>query len=65
MSKIRLDDMTIEEVRELYNPMFVELIDSVTLDKIYKEYLYKYNEMKTAEKNGYDAPSGMGRKFNY
>lgn len=65
MSKIRLDDMTIEEVEKLYNPMFKELLDEKTLKEIYEKYLYKYNEMKTAEQKGYDAPSGMGRRFNY
>lgn len=65
MAKIRLDDMTIEEVRNLYNPMFQNLISEEKLDSIYSTYLSKYLEMKEAEKNGYDAPSGMGRRFNY
>ena len=65
MAKIRLDDMTIEEVRNLYNTMFNSLISQDVLENIYKGYLKKYNEMKVAEKNGYDAPSGMGRRFNY
>ena len=65
MAKIRLDDMTIGEVRNLYNPMFQNLISEETLDTIYSSYLSKYLEMKEAEKNGYDAPSGMGRRFNY
>lgn len=65
MAKIRLDDMTITEVRDLYNPMFEELIDKFKLDEIYNNYLIKYNEMKDAETSGYTAPSGLGRKFNY
>lgn len=65
MAKIRLDDMTIEQVRDLYNPMFNHLIKKEILDEIYNEYLVKYNEMKFAEENGYTPPSGMGRKFNY
>lgn len=65
MAKIRLDDMTIEEVRNLYNPMFQDLISEEILDNIYNKYLSKYLEMKEAEKNGYTAPSGMGRRFNY
>ncbi len=65
MAKLRLDDMSIEDVRKLYNKMFSDLIDKDTLDKIYNEYLEKYNRMKQAEKDGYTAPSGMGRRYNY
>lgn len=65
MSKLRLDDMTIEQVRDLYNSMLKNLISKELLDKIYNQYLQKYNEMKEAERNGYTAPSGMGRRFNY
>lgn len=65
MKNIRLDDMTIKDVKELYDPMFNNLISQDILDNVYNKYLFKYNEMKEAEKNGYDAPSGMGRKFNY
>lgn len=65
MDKIRLDDMTLDDVKELYNKMFCELIDKDTLDKIYNEYLEKYNKMKQAEREGYAAPSAMGRRYNY
>ena len=65
MAKLRLDDMTIEDVKKLYDKMFCDLIDKETLDKIYNEYLEKYNRMKQAEKDGYTAPSAMGRRYNY
>lgn len=65
MSKIRLDDITLEDVKELYNPMFSNLIDKKVLDKVYNEYLEKYNKMIQSEKAGYSAPSAMGRKYNY
>lgn len=63
--KIRLDDMTIDDVKILYNAMFNDLIDTEKLDEVYEIYLVKYSEMKAFEENGYQAPSGMGRKFNY
>ncbi len=63
--KIRLDDMTIEDVKELYNPMFKDLIEETVLERLYLKYLEKYKEMKVAEKNGYKAPSAMGRKYSY
>lgn len=65
MAKLRLDDMTLDDVKILYDKMFSDLIDKETLDKIYNEYLKKYNKMKQAETNGYAAPSAMGRKYNY
>ena len=65
MEKLRLDDMTLEDVKELYDKMFCKLIDEKTLNKIYNEYLEKYTEMKQAEKEGYSAPSAMGRRYNY
>jgi len=65
MTKLRLDDMTIETVKELYDKMFCNLIEQDTLDNIYNTYLEKYNKMKQAEKDGYKAPSAMGRKYNY
>ena len=65
MTKFRLDDMTLKDVKELYNKMFSSLIDKDILDKKYNEYLKKYNEMKQAEQNGYTVPNSRGRKFNY
>lgn len=65
MTKLRLDDMTLDNVRELYNKMFGNLIDKNTLDKVYNKYLEKYNRMKKAENDGYSAPSAMGRRYNY
>lgn len=65
MDKIRLDDMTIQDVQKMYNRMFDGIIEKSELDKVYKEYEIKYNEMKTAEQNNYSAPSAMGRKYNY
>ena len=46
MAKLRLDDMTIEDVKKLYDKMFCDLIDKETLDKIYNEYyivIYFFN----------------------
>lgn len=65
MKKIRLDDMTLDNVRDLYNEMFDDLIDDDTKRKIYNIYLEKYNKMEQAEKDGYAPPSAMGRKYNY
>lgn len=65
MAKLRLDDMTLEDVKKLYDKMFSELIDKETLNRIYNEYLEKYNKMKQAEKQGYAAPTAMGRRYNY
>ena len=65
MTKLRLDDMTLETVKELHDKMFCNLIDKDALNIIYNEYLEKYNKMKQAEKDGYEAPSAMGRKYNY
>ena len=61
----RLDDMTISDVKELYDKMFNNLIDTKTLNNTYIGYLEKYNKMKMAEKKGYSVVNSMGRKFNY
>lgn len=63
--KIRLDCMTIEQVKKLYNSMFENLIEKDLLDKIFNNYLEKYNEMKKAEQAGYSVLGGMGRGFKY
>lgn len=65
MAKLRLDDMTLDDVKELYDKMFKNIIDVSTLNRVYNEYLIKYNEMLQAEKDGYAAPSAMGRRYNY
>lgn len=65
MAKIRLDDMSIEDVRKLYEPMFQDLLEQNLLDSVYQEYQQKYEEMLDAEAKGYSAPSAMGRRYMY
>lgn len=65
MSKIRLDDMKIEDVKELYERIFDKYISKKKQEEIYFKYMKKYDEMKLKENEGYKVSNSMGRGFKY
>lgn len=64
-AEIRLDEMELEEVNNVYSAMFKNLVSEESYDEAYKHCLKNYNEMIQAEKSKISPPPSMGRGWKY